>query len=104
MRKSRVRHRALQLTCHVFSVISLNLQIREQLLRKGIHKTKNIDFMKSYIGNDFDLYRMPYATPMKTEYIPGDEEQIPPGELAVYRGVRVEATDGKVGTLGEFLI
>ena len=41
---------------------------------------------------------------MKTEYTPVDEEQIPPGELAVYRGARVEATDGKVDTLGEFLV
>ena len=41
---------------------------------------------------------------MKTEYIPIDEEQIPPGELAVYRGARVEAADGKVGVLGEFLV
>jgi hypothetical protein len=41
---------------------------------------------------------------MKTDYIPVDEEQIPPGELAVYRGARVEATDGKAGMLGEFLV
>ncbi|MDX2472450.1 MAG: hypothetical protein QNL91_01975 [Candidatus Krumholzibacteria bacterium] len=67
-------------------------------------KTKNIDFMESYIGNDNDLYLMPYATPLKTDYIQVDEEQIPPGDLAVHRGARVEATDGKVGTLGEFLV
>ena len=53
-------------------------------------KTKNIDLMESYIGHDFDLYLMPYATPMKTDVIPVEEEQIPPGELAVYRGARVE--------------
>jgi hypothetical protein len=41
---------------------------------------------------------------MKTDYIPVDEEQIPPGELAVYRGAQVEATDGKAGMLGEFLV
>ena len=67
-------------------------------------KTKYVDFMESYIGNDVDLYLMPYATPMKTDYIPVDEEQVPPGELAVHRGARVEATDGMVGTLGEFLV
>jgi len=68
------------------------------------HKIKNIDFMESYIGHDFDLYLLPYATPMKTDYVPVDEEQIPPGELAVYRGARVKATDGKAGMLGEFLV
>jgi len=76
----------------------------EPFVKTRYLKTKNIDFMESYIGNDIDLYLMPYATPMKTEYIPVDEEQIPPGELAVYRGARVEATDGKAGMLGEFLV
>jgi sporulation protein YlmC with PRC-barrel domain len=76
----------------------------EPFVKTRYLKTKNIDFMESYIGHDFDFYLMPYATPMKTEYIPIDEEQIPPGELAVYRGARVEATDGKAGMLGEFLV
>jgi len=67
-------------------------------------KTKQVDFMESYIGHDFDLYLMPYATPMKTVYTQVAEKQVPPGELAVYRGARVEATDGKVGVLGEFLV
>ena len=31
-------------------------------------------------------------------------EQIPPGELAVRRGTEVEATDGRVGKVDEFLI
>lgn len=31
-------------------------------------------------------------------------EQIPPGELAVRRGAEVEATDGRVGKVDEFLI
>jgi hypothetical protein len=60
--------------------------------------------MESYIGHDFDFYLLPYATPMKTEVIPVEEEQIPPGELAVYRGARMEAMDGEAGVLGEFLV
>ena len=59
---------------------------------------------ESYIGHDFDFYLLPYATPMKTDVIPVEEEQIPPGELAIHRGARVEATDGKAGILGEFLV
>ena len=31
-------------------------------------------------------------------------EQIPPGELAVHRGTPVEATDGRVGKVDEFLV
>jgi sporulation protein YlmC with PRC-barrel domain len=32
------------------------------------------------------------------------EEQIPPDELAIRRGAEVEATDGRVGTVEEFLV
>ncbi len=32
------------------------------------------------------------------------EEQIPPGELALHRGAAVEATDGRVGRVDEFLV
>jgi sporulation protein YlmC with PRC-barrel domain len=76
----------------------------DPFVKTRYHKIKNIDFMESYIGHDFDFYLLPYATPMKTDVIPVEEEQIPPGELAVYRGARVEATDGKAGMLGEFLV
>jgi hypothetical protein len=60
---------------------------------------------------------------IETEYIPVDippyaaseslwpymtarqeHEPIPPGELAVHRGARVEATDGHVGRVHEFLV
>ena len=76
----------------------------DPFVKTRYHKIKNVDFMESYIGHDFDLYLLPYATPMRTDYVADDEEQIPPGELAVYRGARVEAADGKAGMLGEFLV
>ena len=46
----------------------------------------------------------PYATayPGETEYY--EEELVPPGELALHRGDPVNATDGHVGDVGEFLI
>jgi hypothetical protein len=45
----------------------------------------------------------PYAVPAKRTV---DEKvrPIPPGELAVRRGARVEATDGRVGRIDEFLV
>lgn len=47
----------------------------------------------------------PYAMPMpETEYIPVEDEHIPPGEVAVHRGAQVEATDGHVGQVDEFLV
>jgi len=46
----------------------------------------------------------PYATALNLEYVRMEHEQIPVGELAIRRGARVEATDGSVGQVDEFLI
>jgi hypothetical protein len=48
-------------------------------------------------------YYMPYITPV-TVKVPQEHKQIPPGELAVRRGTRVEATDGFVGHVDEFVV
>jgi sporulation protein YlmC with PRC-barrel domain len=45
----------------------------------------------------------PYAYP-EQEVLPVKHESIPAGELAVRRGARVEATDGHVGSVDEFLV
>ena len=45
----------------------------------------------------------PKAIP-ETEMISVEHERIPPGELAVRRGARVEATDGHAGRVDEFLV
>ena len=49
-------------------------------------------------------YYWPYVTPERTVSVPVETLQIPPGELAVRRGTRVEATDGYVGKVDEFLV
>jgi sporulation protein YlmC with PRC-barrel domain len=49
-------------------------------------------------------YYWPYVTPERTVSVPVETLQIPPGELAVRRGTRVEATDGFVGKVDEFLV
>ena len=41
---------------------------------------------------------------MEISYVKETVERIPPGELAVRRGTRVEATDGYVGQVGEFVV
>jgi uncharacterized protein YrrD len=51
-----------------------------------------------------DEYLMwPYVIP-ESMMVPLDHERVPPGELAVRRGARVEATDGRVGRVDEFLV
>ncbi len=46
----------------------------------------------------------PYVIPDRTIYEPVEHLQIPPGELAVRRGTHVEATDGFVGRVDEFVV
>jgi sporulation protein YlmC with PRC-barrel domain len=48
-------------------------------------------------------YYMPYVTPEITVQVPVEHLQIPSGELAVRRGTRVEAKDGYVGKVDEFV-
>jgi sporulation protein YlmC with PRC-barrel domain len=49
-------------------------------------------------------YYLPYDTPERTIYETVENQQIPPGELAVRRGTHVEATDGYVGKVDEFVV
>ncbi len=46
----------------------------------------------------------PYVTAEITVERPVEQLQIPPGEMAVKRGTRVEATDGYVGHVDEFVV
>ena len=46
---------------------------------------------------------LPYSYPAK-EVETVEHERIPPGELAVSRDARMEATDGRVGQVDEFLV
>ena len=50
------------------------------------------------------LFYMPYAAPNITAYETEEIQQIPPGELTVHRGTHVEATDGYVGKVDEFVV
>ncbi len=45
----------------------------------------------------------PYAYPAM-DMVPLEHEQIPAGELAIRRGTPVEASDGRVGRVDEFLV
>jgi sporulation protein YlmC with PRC-barrel domain len=49
-------------------------------------------------------YYLPYVTTTRTVYEAVENQQIPEGELALHRGTRVEATDGFVGKVDEFVV
>ena len=46
----------------------------------------------------------PYASFEGNVQVPVEQRAIPAGELAVHRGTRVEATDGFVGKVDEFVV
>jgi hypothetical protein len=49
-------------------------------------------------------FYMPYVTSEIRIPVSEEHQQIPSGELAVHRGTRVEATDGYVGKVDEFVV
>jgi uncharacterized membrane protein len=49
-------------------------------------------------------YMTPYAYASYEVDIAVDMEKVPPGELAIHRGTKVEATDGSVGKVDELLL
>jgi uncharacterized membrane protein len=63
---------------------------------------ENLGDVSGYYMYNMDIYAEPYVTPMVPPF--EQVERVPPGELAVYRGTWVEATDGHVGTVGELVM
>ena len=56
------------------------------------------------VGGVMTTYYLPYVTSERTVEVAVEHKQIPLGELALSRGTRVEATDGYVGKIDEFVI
>ncbi len=79
----------IQLTC-------TRAELSELAVFSETHYIQNEDATLEYLE--------PYMTPLDVNYLAVESENMPPGELAVYRGTTVEAADGYIGTVGEFLI
>ena len=67
-------------------------------------ETRYIAAERNYSHYQGGEWQAPYATAAMSSMVPVEQERVPPGELAVHRGDQVEATDGHVGTMEEFLI
>jgi uncharacterized protein YrrD len=57
-----------------------------------------------YGGGLGTYYYIPFVTAEMTVQVPEEQLQIPPGELGMTRGTRVEATDGYIGHVDEFVV
>ena len=70
--------------------------------KRYVHKQKadHAAFRSTEVGF---AYETPYVL-HTGGVVTVEEERIPEGERAIHRGTRVEATDGRVGTLGELVV
>lgn len=92
---SETRHDIIRLNCTKDELTQL-----EQFTE--VHYVPNPDPEPGYPADA--VYLAPYVSPLDLGYLPVEVERVPMGELAVRRGAVVEAKDGYVGHLGEFLV
>jgi sporulation protein YlmC with PRC-barrel domain len=85
--------------------IRLRCTEEELLAMEPFIETEFMAATEPYAVYSMEEYRLwPYALPDPEMGMVVEHEQIPPGELAVHRGASVEATDGHVGQVDEFLL
>ena len=74
---------------------------------EGLESFNQTDFVQREVphyATDPQLTLLwPYRVPAK-QVVVDTRRQLPPGELAVRRGARVRATDGRVGQVDEFVV
>jgi sporulation protein YlmC with PRC-barrel domain len=84
--------RMIRLRCDAPNLEAMEKFVETEFIRsEGLHST----------GEPFVMWPYTYTT---EEYVPRKHERIPIGELAIRRGARVEARDGKVGHVDEFVV
>lgn len=92
---TQTRHDEIKLACTLAELAQL-----EQFTE--VQYVPNPDPGPGYPADS--VYLAPYVSPLDIGYLPVEVERVPLGELAVRRGAVVEAKDGFVGHLGEFLL
>jgi sporulation protein YlmC with PRC-barrel domain len=91
----------IQLSCSQADLKKMDPFILTKYIEEKVSAT---DFAYSKIYGPGSVYYIPYNVPDITVSSPVEIPQVPPGELAVNRGTRVEATDGYVGKVDEFVV
>jgi sporulation protein YlmC with PRC-barrel domain len=85
-------------------VILLNCTLKEFSALEPFNQTEFVYGDLPHHATDPSLTLLwPYAVPVK-RIVDEKIRPIPPGDLAVRRGARVQATDGRVGQIEEFLV
>ncbi len=100
---------------HTDHLVSTDLIVESTPQRIVLRCTRDeLAKMESFIETEFllsskgafqadPIMMWPYSVP-ESAVITLEHEHVPPGELAVRRGAQVQATDGHVGRVDEFLV
>jgi hypothetical protein len=88
------------------SISRADLEKMETFIQTEYIEKKVPDLKNNIKGGDIvaGTFFMPYVVPQKKVFEPVKQFQIPAGELAVRRGAHVEATDGYIGIVDEFVV
>ena len=89
----------IELQCSKAALEKMNPFVQTRFIEEPV--TEQILPGSYGLGN---YYYWPYVSSERTIHVPVEDRQIPLGEVAVQRGTRVEATDGYVGKIDEFLV
>jgi PRC-barrel domain len=93
----------IQLRCSKAELEKMDPFVQTEFVRE---KMSDLDmgYDRGFGYGGGDNYYWPYASSGSTVVVSTEYQQIPPGELAVRRGTPVEATDGHVGRVDEFVV
>jgi hypothetical protein len=91
----------IQLSCTKKQFKLLDPFVKKQYIENNVPYT---DSRASNMAYGMGTYFWPYVTSDLKVKVPVKQKAIPPEELALHRGARVEATDGYIGKVDEFLV
>jgi sporulation protein YlmC with PRC-barrel domain len=93
---------------------TIRLSCSKAKLEKMVPFIKTTFIDETVSGRDFmfgggmygtgSYFYLPFVTPENIVEVPVEHLQIPPGDLVIQRGTLVEATDGYVGKVDEFVV
>jgi hypothetical protein len=99
-------HKSIQLSCTKEELAGMEKFTEANYPHSGASQSEFCGFLPEHTFDEFDAYVMwPYLYPDPMIYsFPIEDEPIPDGGVAVHWGAEVEAIDGHIGRLDEFVI
>jgi sporulation protein YlmC with PRC-barrel domain len=92
----------IQLRCTTDELRRMEPFIETEYIQSELPEVEYPPISISYLKGEYLMW--PYFVPDLTEYRPVEHKHIPPYERAVHRDTRVNASDGYIGQVDEFLV